>query len=124
MTDKQIIKDQTTTTRWFSKTIDVKTALTIVGGLLSFIVACSFFYWKSEAAWEKQHDDKVEVMALIKALEEKVNRQYSTATADKEKILQAQKEDKDREFQMIEEVADWMHEQIGRQQAIDEMKKR
>lgn len=118
MANQKIIKDQTTTTRWFSKTVDIKTVLTLVGGLLSFIIACSFFYWKSQAAWEKQRDDKTELLLKINTLEEKVNRQYITAREEREKLLQGQNADREREFNAIEEVADWMHEQIGYQKGL------
>lgn len=88
----------------------------ILAGFVSIII-----FWKdSKDNWAKisTKADESEVTSLkeqVKDLEERVNRQYATARDDREK-----------ENKAIEEVADWMHFELGKQhqQEVDEMKQK
>lgn len=111
----EIIEQTTTgktTTKWWTPYM---TPQTMVWVLAAFVYGVVF--WKdSHDNWDKTNE-----------LEEKVNRQYNIARDEREKLMISQKEDREREFKAIEEVADWMHYEKGRQagylQAVNDMKK-
>jgi hypothetical protein len=114
----EIVEQTTrTTTRWYSSILTPQNVVL----LISLFVSATFFVFRMNMVAKNINDkaDEKEIVLLkeqIKALEEKVNRQYGTA-----------KDDRDKENAAIEEVADWMHEERGRQagykQAMEEKKK-
>ena len=101
-----------TTTKWWSNYLTPQTMFWICAGFVWAVV-----FWKdSKENWAKigTKADESEIVTLkeqVKDLEERVNRQYSTARDDREK-----------ENKAIEEVADWMHYQRGYKQAMDDIK--
>lgn len=118
----EVIKEQQTVTKWFAKQIDIKTVIMIVGGLITAMLTTAFFYWNTHLNWDKGDQTEKRVSSLEKSkvdreefllLKEQVQRQYTSA-----------KEDRDKEFKAIEEVADWMHYEKGRQQGIAEATKK
>lgn len=131
----QIVEQTTTTrTRWYSGLLTPQNVIL----LISAITTLEYFVFRtnitnksiSTKADEKEvtvlkeqvgsKADEKEITILkeqVKDLEDKVNRQYGVA-----------KDDREKENAAIEEVADWMHEERGRQagykQAMDEVKKK
>lgn len=112
-----------TTTKWWTPYMTPQTMLWVLAAFVYGVI-----FWKdSQDNWNKTR--KVEKDMELKAnkeefnaLKDQVNRQYQTAREEREKLLQAQKEDRDREFKAIEEVADYMHFEQGRQQGLKEHK--
>jgi len=104
----------TTTTKWWSPYLTPQTMFWILAGFVGVVI-----FWKdSKDNWAKigTKADESEIIALkeqVKDLEDRVNRQYATARDDREK-----------ENKAIEEVADWMHEEIGyEKKAMEDRKK-
>lgn len=113
------ITEQTSTktisTKWWTPYI---TPQTMFGICAAFVWAVIF--WKdSHDNWDKTNrleetkanaDDVRTIREDLKALRETVTKQYATA-----------KEDREREGNEIEQVADWKHEQEGYWKAMKEM---
>ena len=102
-----------TTTKWLTNVLNPQTFLWIMAGFVSVVI-----FWKdSKDNWAKigTKADESEIQALkaqVNDLQSKVNSQYTT-----------QRMMNDNTNKAIEEVADWMHEQIGFQKALTETKK-
>ena len=106
---------------WFLRQIDLRTVIGIMAGIISLVVTGAIFWKESHDQWDKSNKQQDEIQHKadaddVKALKEQVGRQYSTERDDREKEMKA-----------IEEVADWMHYEQGRQagykQAMEELKK-
>jgi len=102
---------------WVSSLVTPQTVVMICAGLVGLVT----FWIKSHEAWDRLNQLETEVEELRKSkadasdfkdLNERVLRQYAT-----------QKDMNDKTNAHIEEVADWMHEQIGFQKGITNSKK-